>query len=131
MWLVLKFLLKSKDVLYQASSDLSEINSFYGSFSDESQKTPPWLSKFRKTLHSTGLKRNGQKKESFIYLLNNFDFDIFQDLTIWKALSFSLFRMSLAVFKGRLPMPEPPTVMKIPNSDIYHQVNYFAIFSNW
>ena len=37
--LILKFLLKSKDVLYQVSSDLGEVNSFYSSFSDADQKT--------------------------------------------------------------------------------------------
>ena len=70
MWLVLKFLLKSKDVLYQASSDLSEINSFYGSFPDESQKKTPWLSKFRKTLHSTGLRM--VKKGKFYLFVKQF-----------------------------------------------------------
>ena len=40
MWLILKILLKSKDVLYQVSSDLDEVNSFYSSFCDASQKSP-------------------------------------------------------------------------------------------
>ena len=39
-WLMCKSLLKSKDVLYQFSSDLGEVHSFYSSFSDTSQKTP-------------------------------------------------------------------------------------------
>ena len=42
---MLKFLLKSKDsctkeVLYQVSSDLGEVNSFYSSFFDAGQKAP-------------------------------------------------------------------------------------------
>ena len=37
---MLKFLLLSKDVLYQVSSDLIEVNSFYSSFSDTGQKAP-------------------------------------------------------------------------------------------
>ena len=48
MWLMLKFLLKSKDVLYQVSSDLGEANNFYSSFSDADQKAPPAFQKFRK-----------------------------------------------------------------------------------
>ena len=39
-WLILKFFLKSKDVFYQVSSELGEVNSFYSSFSDASQKVP-------------------------------------------------------------------------------------------
>ena len=39
--LMLKFLLKSKDVLYHVSSDLGEVNSFYSSFSDAGQKATP------------------------------------------------------------------------------------------
>ena len=39
-WLMLAFFLKSKDVFYQVSSDLSEVNGFYNSFSDEGQKAP-------------------------------------------------------------------------------------------
>ena len=35
---MLKFLLKSKDILYQVSSDLSEVSSFYNSFSAANQK---------------------------------------------------------------------------------------------
>ena len=38
---MLKILLKSKDVLYQVSSDLNEVNSFYGSLSDVDQEAPP------------------------------------------------------------------------------------------
>ena len=37
---MLKFLLKPKDVLYQVSSGLGEVNSFYSSFSDAGQKAP-------------------------------------------------------------------------------------------
>ena len=40
MWLMMKFLLKSKDVLFQVSSDLVEVNSLYSSFSDAGQKAP-------------------------------------------------------------------------------------------
>ena len=36
-WLMLKFLLKSKDVLYQVSSVLGEVNSFCSSFSNVGQ----------------------------------------------------------------------------------------------
>ena len=39
-WPMLKFLLKSKDVLYQVSSDLGEVNSFYSSFPDTVQEAP-------------------------------------------------------------------------------------------
>ena len=35
---MLAFFLKPKDVFYQVSSDLSEVNGFYNSFSDEGQK---------------------------------------------------------------------------------------------
>ena len=38
--LMLKFLVKSKNVFYQDSSDLVELNSFYSSFSDAGQKSP-------------------------------------------------------------------------------------------
>ena len=38
---MLKFLLKSKDVLYQVSSDLGEVSTFYSSFSDAGQKALP------------------------------------------------------------------------------------------
>ena len=38
-WLMLAFFLNSnKDVFYQVSSDLSEVNGFYSSFSDKGQK---------------------------------------------------------------------------------------------
>ena len=40
-----KFLLKSKDVLYQVSSDLDEVNTFYSSFFDADQKAPPAIQK--------------------------------------------------------------------------------------
>ena len=56
MWIMLKFLLKSKDVLYQASIDLDEVNSFNSSSSDAVQKAP-CLSKVLKSLPGTGLKR--------------------------------------------------------------------------
>ena len=39
-WPMLKFLLMSKDVLYQVSSDLIKGNSFYSSFSDAAKKAP-------------------------------------------------------------------------------------------
>ena len=48
MWLMLESLLKSKDVLYQVSSNLGEVNKFYSSFSDMSQKTPPVFQKLEK-----------------------------------------------------------------------------------
>ena len=41
MWLMMKFLLKSKDVLYQVSSDLVVVNSLYSSFSNAGRKAPP------------------------------------------------------------------------------------------
>ena len=37
-WLCNKYLLKSKDVLYQVSNDLDQVNSFSSSFPDEGQK---------------------------------------------------------------------------------------------
>ena len=37
-------MLKSKDLLYQVSSDLTEVNSFFGHFSDESQNLPSFKS---------------------------------------------------------------------------------------
>ena len=40
MWLMMKFLLNSKDVLFQVSSDLVEVNSLYSGFSDAGQKAP-------------------------------------------------------------------------------------------
>ena len=36
----------SKDVLYQVSSNLGEVNSFYNCFSDAGQKAPPVFPKF-------------------------------------------------------------------------------------
>ena len=45
---MLNFLLKCKDVLYQVSSDLGEVNSFYSSFSGAAQKAPPAFQKFEK-----------------------------------------------------------------------------------
>ena len=47
-WLILKFLLKSKDAMYQVSSDLGEVNRFYSGFSDAGQKAPPAFQKFEK-----------------------------------------------------------------------------------
>ena len=38
MWLMLKFLLKSKNLLYQVSCDLGALNSFYSGFFDADQK---------------------------------------------------------------------------------------------
>ena len=38
--LMFKLLSKSKDVLYQVSSDLGEVKSFYSSFPDADQKGP-------------------------------------------------------------------------------------------
>ena len=38
MWLMLKFLLKFKDVLRQVSCDLGEVKSFYSSSSEAGQK---------------------------------------------------------------------------------------------
>lgn len=37
-WLMSKFMVKSKGVVYQVSSDLCEVNSYYSSFSDVGQK---------------------------------------------------------------------------------------------
>ena len=37
-WLMLTFLLKSRDVVYQVSSDLGEVKCCYSSFSDADQK---------------------------------------------------------------------------------------------
>ena len=37
---MLKFLLKSKNVLYEVSSDLGEMKCFYSSFSDAGQEAP-------------------------------------------------------------------------------------------
>ena len=45
---MLKFLLKSEDVLYQVSSDLDEINSFYSSFTGKGQNDLACLSKVQK-----------------------------------------------------------------------------------
>ena len=47
MWLMFKFLLKSKDALYQVSSDLGEVKCFYSSFSDAGEKAPAFQ-KFKK-----------------------------------------------------------------------------------
>ena len=47
---MLEFLLKSRYVLYQVSSDLGEVNSFYSSFSDASQKALLSLSKILKSM---------------------------------------------------------------------------------
>lgn len=48
-WLILKFSLKSKDVLHQVSNYLGDINSFYSSLSDTSQKgSLPFFQKFKK-----------------------------------------------------------------------------------
>ena len=46
--IMLKFLIKYKDVLYQVLSDLGEVNSFYSSFSDAGQKNPHAFQKFKK-----------------------------------------------------------------------------------
>ena len=59
------FLLKSKDVLYQVSSDLGEVNNFSSSSSDEDQKAS--LSRVRKTLPSIGLLF---KPELLFFILN-------------------------------------------------------------
>ena len=40
LWINLKSLLKSKDVLYQVSSDLDEVNWFYSSFSEAGKEKP-------------------------------------------------------------------------------------------
>ena len=45
---MLKLLLKSKDVLYQGSGDLGQVNSFHSSLSDAGQKAPPAFQKFEK-----------------------------------------------------------------------------------
>ena len=46
-WLMLKFLLKSKDVSYQVSSGLGELNAFIAVFLMQAKK-PPCLRKFKK-----------------------------------------------------------------------------------
>ena len=61
-----KFLLKSKDVLHQVSSDMGEVNSFYSSFSDAGQKAP-CLSKVRKSLPSIS-KKLRRNKEGYHHL---------------------------------------------------------------
>ena len=43
-----KIMLTSKNVFYQVSVDLGEVNSFYSSFSYAGQKAPPAFQKFRK-----------------------------------------------------------------------------------
>ena len=48
--------LRSKDMLYQVSTDLGELNSFYSSFSDASQKAPFYFSKVQKGLPGIDLK---------------------------------------------------------------------------
>ena len=48
-WLTLKFLLKSKDVLYQVSSELSEVNSFIAVFLTRDKKPSPVFQKFENT----------------------------------------------------------------------------------
>ena len=60
---MLKFLLQSKDVLYQVSSDLGEVNCFYSSFFDTDQKAP-CLSKVQKCLPGTGLNRLTTREET-------------------------------------------------------------------
>ena len=51
-WLMLTFLLKSRDVVYQVSSDLGEVKCFYSSFSDAGQKP---FHVFQKCLPGIGL----------------------------------------------------------------------------
>lgn len=52
-WLILKFSLKSKDVLHQFGNDLGDINSFYSSFSETSQKCSlHFFQKFKKVSHA-------------------------------------------------------------------------------
>ena len=65
-WLMFKFLLKSKDVLHQVSSDMGEVNSFYSSFSDAGKKAP-CLSKVRKSLPSIS-KKLRRNKEGYHHL---------------------------------------------------------------
>ena len=47
-WLMLKFLLKHKGVLYQVSSDLGEVKCFYSSFSDSGLKASDAFQMFKK-----------------------------------------------------------------------------------
>ena len=54
---MLKSLVKVKQVLFQVSSDLGEVNSFDSSFPDVGQKDPLCLSKVQKRLSGIGLKR--------------------------------------------------------------------------
>ena len=51
-WLMLTFLLKSRDVVYQVSNDLGEVKCFYSSFSDAGQKP---FHVFQKCLPGIGL----------------------------------------------------------------------------
>ena len=67
-WLMLKSLIKSKNVLYQFSSDLNEANSFYNSFSEVGQKIP-CIWKVWKTLPGIGVI---SKPELFFFYLNFF-----------------------------------------------------------
>ena len=75
---MLNFLLKSKDVLYQVSSDLSEVNNIYSSFSGAGQKAPlPCLSEVRKSLTDIGLKiANIFKIQKIIFMLAFINNDI-------------------------------------------------------
>ena len=81
--------IKSKDVLYQVSSDLGEVNSFYSSFSDAGQKAPLHF-KVRKSLLDIRL--------SFFHELANI-FIVTVYITVQKILIFCVeFTKKLVLF---------------------------------
>ena len=67
-WLMLKFLLKSKDVLYQVSIDLGEVKIFYNSFSDAGQKALSCLAKTWKSRPDIGLTFFHELINMFIFI---------------------------------------------------------------
>ena len=79
--LMLTFLLKSKDVLYQVSSDLGEVKIFYSSFSDAGQKALSCLAKVWKSRPDIGLT-------FFHELVNMFIFIGYITVQIYSFLSF-------------------------------------------
>ena len=84
---MLKFLLKSKDILHQVSNDLGEVNGFYDSFSNAGQKSPPILpandgaitfkinhqlpSPFNSTTAKMGKKRGREKYKNLNISMKN------------------------------------------------------------
>ena len=67
-WLMLKFLLKSKDLLYQVSSDLGEVKIFYNSSSDAGQKALSCLAKTWKSRPDIGLTFFHELINMFIFI---------------------------------------------------------------